>query len=218
MTIMTLTAAETHLAELRSQYEQGRGRLALLEQQRASKEFARDEARKNVDEWRLVQALFTRVSDYARVQLKQRVEETVTAALQAVFATDAIRFEISMHEVGGKPTADWSVVSRYADMEIAQQPEDGRGGGVVDVVSLALRLALMELSRPKPGGPLLLDEVGKHVSSEYAPNMAEFVKQYARKTGRQVLLITHQSALAEVADKAFRVSMNERGISEVTPL
>ena len=73
----------------------------------------------------------------------------------------------------------------------------------------------METSRPKPGGPVFLDESGKHLSREYLPNMAEFLKQYTRKTGRQMLLITHWEELADIADVSYKTVKNEEGISGV---
>lgn len=211
----TVPAIEFKLSEMRSRYEQGRGQLALLESQLANKSIDLGMARHDLDIWRQVQILFSRVSEYAREQLKRRIEETVTAALQAVFMDDSLRFQVAIRTLGNQPAADWEVVSRYGDTKIANSPEDARGGGIVDVVSIALRLAMMELSRPKPGGPVILDEPGKHVSAEFAPNLAFFLKSYAEKTGRQVLMVTHNGALAEVADKAFRVTKNAEGVSEV---
>jgi DNA repair ATPase RecN len=60
-----------------------------------------------------------------------------------------------------------------------------------------------------------MDEVGKHVSAEYAPNVAFFLKQYSQQLGRQIMLITHNEALAAVADKAFKVTLNSREETEV---
>ena len=215
MTTMTIPTIEFRLSEMKSKYEQGRGQLALLESQLANKSIDLGMARHDLEIWRQVQLLFSRVSEYAREQLKRRIEETVTAALQAVFMDDSLRFQVAIRTLGNQPAADWEVVSRYGDTEIANSPEDARGGGIVDVVSIALRLAMMELSRPKPGGPVILDEPGKHVSAEYAPNLAYFLRQYAEKTGRQIIMVTHNEALAEVADKAFRVTKNAERVSEV---
>jgi DNA repair exonuclease SbcCD ATPase subunit len=97
---------------------------------------------------------------------------------------------------------------------VQTEPEDGNGGGVTDVVSLALRAALLELSNPKPAGLFAADEPGKMISKEYLPNVAEFLKRYLQKTGRQGLIITHHDILADCADVGYRVSQ-ENGISEV---
>lgn len=221
MTTITLSNIEFQLSEMRSRYNQALGQKEMLERQKAEKAEALNQAKYDIEIWQQVQALFARVSEFARAQLKARIEETVTAALQAVFERDDIAFEIEMRTINNQPAASWSVVSYYGAGEdiatVSGSPEDARGGGVSDVVSLALRLALLELARPRPLGPVLLDEVGKHVSKEFAPNVAQFLKQYAQKTGRQIILVTHMAALAEVADVSYRVSQ-ENGVSEVVRL
>ncbi len=220
MALSTLPLAryESVLASWRSQYEQGRGQLALLQAQRAETEEALKQVQENKDLWQKVSVLLTKVSDYARRQLVERIEETVTAALQTVLSDDSLRFEVEIREVAGKASAEWRVVSRYGDVEVSNNPEDARGGGIVDIVSLALRLALLELSRPRPEGPVILDEPGKMVSAEYAENLAFFLKSYAQKTGRQFIVVTHNSTLAKSGDVAYQVVKNEAGVSEVTPV
>lgn len=214
MSVTSLARVEVGLADLRSRYNQALGQLGLLEKQWNEKDSALERARADIEVWQQVQILFAKASEFAREQLRQKLEETVTAALQAVFGTETLQFRVVMKTLGGQPAADWEVVSLYGDTEVAGDPQDSRGGGISDVVSLALRLALLELARPKPEGPVLLDEVGKHISAEFAPNVAVFLQQYARKTGRQVILITHQSAMAEVADVSYKVTQTG-GISEV---
>lgn len=220
MALSTLPLAryESVLASWRSQYEQGRGQLALLQAQRAETEEALKQVQANRELWQQVSLLLTKVSDYARRQLVERIEDTVTAALQTVLADDSLRFEVEIREVAGKASAEWRVVSRYGDVEVSNNPEDARGGGIVDIVSLALRLALLELSKPRPEGPVILDEPAKMVSAEYAENLAYFLRTYAQKTNRQFLVITHNETLAKAGDVAYRVTKNDQGISEVTRL
>ena len=217
MTTTTLSHIEFSLSDLRSRYNQALGQKEMLERQKTGKQEALTQAKHDIVLWQQVQVLFSKVSEFARAQLKARIEETVTAALQAVFERDDIAFEIEMRTINNQPAASWSVISYYGAGEdiatVSGSPEDARGGGVSDVVSLALRLALLELARPKPQGPVLLDEVGKHVSRNYVPNVAAFLKQYAQKTGRQIILITHDPNLAEVADVSYQVSQ-ENGVSK----
>lgn len=209
---ITLQSAESQTNALRAQYLQDRGALALLEKQKDDKQAELLKVKADIETFRQVQILFSKVSEHARKQLKARIEETVTAALQAIFMNDNLQFAIDIRTVNGTPSADWSVISCYGDIKVAASPEDAKGGGVTDVVSLALRLALMELARPRPMGPIILDEPGKMISKEYLPNVAEFLKQYLAKTGRQGIMITHHEALADVADTSWRVSQAE-GIS-----
>ncbi len=213
--IMNLSVVESCLKILQGEYDRASGQLALLEQQKSEKEVLLDRVQSDIEVWNQVQTLLTKAGDFAREQLKMMIEETVSSGLQAVFCTDDIRFKVDMRTLSGKPAARWVVVTQHGETVIESEPEDAKGGGVTDVVSLALRCALLELSRPKPGGPVVLDEAGKHVSKEYVSNIADFLKKYAEQTGRQILYITHQSALADVADVSYQVKQ-ENGLSEVT--
>lgn len=191
--------------------------MALLQAQKNEAETALEAVAANRDLWQKASMLLTKVSDYARRQLVERIEDTVTAALQTVLSDDSLRFAVEMREIGGRASAEWRVVSRYSDTEVSNNPEDSRGGGIVDIVSLALRLALLELSTPRPEGPVILDEPAKMVSAEYAESLAFFLKSYAQRTGRQFLVVTHNETLAEAGDVSYRVTQTD-GVSEVVKL
>jgi len=180
--ITSLENLESELAVLRTRYSQAQGSRDLLVSQRREKQAELTAAQADIELWRQVQVLLSKASEFAREQLKTRIEQTVTAALTAIFADSTMRFEIEMGSIGGRPSADWRVVSCYGDtgsesqVSVVASPEDAKGGGVTDIVSLALRLALLELSRPKPGGPVLFDEPGKMISKEQ-------IAAYARPIG-----------------------------------
>ncbi len=88
---------------------------------------------------------------------------------------------------------------------------------MVDITSLALRVAFMESFRPRPEGPLILDEPGKHVSSEYVIPMLEFLKSTGEMFGRQIILVTHDPHLTEGAEQVFQIGL-KAGRTEVVPL
>ena len=205
---------QSGLANLRRQYERDAGALQLLQQQRAGCETALAQVREDLETGRLVQTLFARMSEFARAQIKTRIEALVTAALQAVFPEQGLSFRVVLGTVSSQPAASWEVVSMYGAEEVADSPEDSQGGGISDVVSAALRLAVLELLGLD--GPVLIDEGGKHIDAAHAPHFAAFLKGYAQRTGRQCLLVTHQDALAEAADVTYRVLKNQEGRSEVT--
>ncbi len=62
-------------------------------------------------------------------------------------------------------------------------------------------------NEPKLQGPIILDEPGKHVSEEYAIRLATFLQHASQHFKRQIVMVTHQQHLAEVADKAFQVEI-----------
>ena len=173
----------------------------LIEQQDA--EIMRSaEAARTLELNEKVQRLLQLTSEFARQQAKIRIEEIVTSALTVVFGKD-YKFRLSMEVRSNRPEVDYWLESEGIVTQL-KPPDYDRGGGVADVVSLALRLAVTELSEVR--GPVFLDEVGKHVSAEYAPNVAYFLKEYSGKFGRQMILITHNEALAEIGEVSLAVS------------
>jgi DNA repair exonuclease SbcCD ATPase subunit len=201
-----LNKIEASLAKMNAYYERGIGARDLLIKQKNDTLAALHRCRETLQIWEQVQVLFAKTSEYAREQLKLRIEETVTAALQVAGFPGNPRFKVLLTERAGQPAAEWRIIEAREDgTEMETSVEDSHGGGLVDVVSLALRLALLQLSRPKPAPLVILDEPGKHVSAEYAPNVAFFLKQFGQKTGHQVIMITHNETLAEMADATVRV-------------
>jgi DNA repair ATPase RecN len=205
------------LAEARSRYDSGRGQRDLLIAQRTEKEAQRSRVLADLTRWQLTKALLTEVTEFARQQLVERIEATVTAGLRIILGREDLSFRVAFRKVSEVSWADWQVVSLYGDggVEVANDPEMARGGGIVDIVSLALRLALLELSIPKPEGPVILDEPAKMVSIQYSENLATFLKSYAIRTNRQVVMVTHNFELAKAGDLIYWVSQQD-GVSNVT--
>lgn len=153
------------------------------------------------------QILLQRTSEAAREYGKERLEEVVTSALQFVFGPD-VRFEIELGESAGRPQAEFYLVTHRNGNDVRTRPADSNGGGVMDIISLALRVAVLQIHHdPHISGPIILDEPGKHVSEEYAEKMSTFLQQMSLHFGRQIIMVTHQPYLAEIADKSFEVQM-----------
>jgi DNA repair exonuclease SbcCD ATPase subunit len=87
----------------------------------------------------------------------------------------------------------------------AADPLGSRGGGVVDIVSLALRIVILELYTPRIDGPLMLDEPTKQLSKEFSDRAAELLRAISERTGRQIILVTHDPVLAKEAEMRFQL-------------
>lgn len=87
----------------------------------------------------------------------------------------------------------------------------------MDIISLAIRIAMMQIHDPKIDGPLILDEPAKHVSDEYIVNVADFIKQISTTFKRQIIMVTHNNHLLQSADACYKVTIND-GISIVEPI
>lgn len=163
-----------------------------------------------------VAIVFQKTSEYAREQAKNQIEALVTKCLQYVFESD-VNFLIELDELRNKANAEFYVVNQVDDMIIKTKPELSRGGGVVDIISLALRIAFLQIHKPQIEGPLILDEPAKHVSEEYIYNVADFLKQTSELFNRQIIMVTHNHHLSAISSTSYRVELNG-STSSVIPL
>lgn len=197
------------LERLRAVYHRRKGQRDRLaaERERAGRRLG--EVLEELEILGQVKALLQETSTFAREQARRRIEGMVTDALQYTFGSD-LEFKVRVEELRGRPEAEFLVASTYGgDVRVENTPQDARGGGVVDVISLALRLALLEVNRPPLPGPIILDEPAKHVSEEFSLNVAQFLKGVSESFGRQVILVTHNAHLAGAGDVAYHVEMKE---------
>lgn len=194
-------------------YNQKGKREQLLEQ-KSGLEKSLQKALDNIDILEKVKVLLQKVSEFAREQSRIQIEALVTNCLQYIFDA-SLEFKIEINEVRGRPEAEFYVISKYGGTEIKTKPQDARGGGVIDIISLAIRIAMLECSNLDNKGPIILDEPAKHVSDDYINQVAEFLKQVTQMFSRQVIMVTHNRHLSEMADKWYRIEMND-GVSVVT--
>lgn len=171
----------------------------------------RDEAQRKVDDFATLKlelektvSLLVQTADASREAGRKRMEKVVTRALQHVFGPD-FRFEIELTDVGGKPAAKfWVVTTGENGQEIRNEPQESRGGGVNDIIAIALQVATMVVyNEPKIQGPVILDEPGKHVSEDFVVKLGEFLDFISKTFKRQFIMVTHQPMLAATADKTF---------------
>lgn len=211
---MNLEILDGQLKELHTVISHEKGKLAVLEQEYI-------ETKQQIEKWEeyeeilaQVSLLFQKTAAFAREQSKKQIEDIVTRCLQFIFETD-IEFIIELSESRSVPVAEFYVQSNYEEgYSVKTKPELSRGGGVVDIISIALRIAFLQIHQPQIIGPIFLDEPGKHVSDDFIFNLGEFVKKTSELFHRQIIMITHNIHLSQICDKSFIVEIN-KGISDV---
>ncbi|GAB6098666.1 chromosome segregation ATPase [Halanaerocella petrolearia] len=209
---------ETDIETKKEEYHNRKAEKKILEQRKKKKLTELTEYKEERELLEQVNIFLQEVSKYAREQARQQIELLVTQALQAVFGA-GFSFEIEIEKKRNSFSAQFYVVSETGEEQIKNIPQNARGGGIVDVVSLGLRVAILEtLRRPKVAGPLVLDEPAKHVSQEYITNVAKFLKTINERFNRQIIIVTHQQHLGQIADQAFKVELKagESRISSLT--
>lgn len=119
-----------------------------------------------------------------------RVASLVTRCLEAVF-DERYEFDIVFEEKRGRTEA--RLVLRRGGAEV--DPMSSVGGGVVDVVAFALRLACLMLHRPRLRRLLVLDEPFKYVGAADRPRVRQLLEELSAELEVQFFIITHMDEL-----------------------
>lgn len=118
-------------------------------------------------------------------------------------------FTITLDMEKKKPLASISI--RNSKTGIEMDPLDD-GGGLLDILSVALRLVMLRYSDNPSDGPIILDEPFKMLSAKYLPGAIDFIQSVVEDFGRQIIMVTHNDSLAAMG-KVIRIAKDERGIS-----
>lgn len=176
----------------------------VLEDELTDKESNFVKKKKELETKDIARTLLQKTSDQSREAARTVLESTVTTALQHVFGPSfnaTIETDIS----SGKPVADVYIVTTNSKGHVVKcKPEAACGGGIVDIVSIALRIAMIQLHHEPPvNGPIILDEPGKFVSADYSIKLAEFLKYVSSTFNKQIIFVTHNQDLKSVSDVCY---------------
>ena len=159
--------------------------------------------------------VLNKVSKLQRENAKDKLQKLCTHALQYSLSPN-YEMIIELGESRGKPSAE--VFIRKIDTNTLTEPVSGNGGGVIDIISMAIRVMTIQIHEPFIDGPIILDEPYKMVSKEYIPLISDFIKKMSEDLGRQIILCTHNEFLAQIADKQILVSNDSKNESVVREL
>ena len=199
-----ITNLKDHLTRWDREVVQAEGRLDSL---RSTLKIAQDKADRAAESRVTTDAakvVLEKVSSDRFDSVQASVSNLVTSGLQAVFGPRYV-FVVEPKIERGRPSIDMWVNHDGENLDIV----DGHGGGLAAVVSFLLRVVVVSL---EGGKVLIADEPFSHLSAEYVPRMATFLRDLVDQTGIQMILVSHESALAEAADVAYRFVQGPAGV------
>ena len=149
------------------------------------------------------------VSSIAQRLTVGAIEQLVTKALQGVFGVN-YSFEIESKMCRNKNEANfWVVIDGH------RHSLDGQlGGGVVDMVSFALRVVVWSIQSPDGNRVFILDEPAKFISKDKLPLFGGFLKELNELLGIQFIIITHEQELSSLGTSVVNVTKKD-GVSYV---
>lgn len=126
-------------------------------------------------------------------QAKASLEQFVTRCLADIFPENRYRFEMLYERKRDQSEVRFLLVD---DDGNTYEPLKANGGGVVDIIAFALRLATLVLSMPRPAQVLILDEPFRFISAEHRGRVAALLDSLASELGFQFIMVTHIPELA----------------------
>ncbi|MFW9880745.1 MAG: hypothetical protein ACFFG0_47380 [Candidatus Thorarchaeota archaeon] len=152
------------------------------------------------------QVIIQEVARKTQEKIKFHIEDVVGLAISTIFG-DEYNFELDFIVKRNKTECDMFLIDKE---ENRFNPIDDNGGGVVDLVSFALRISLWNLQRGKKNNTIILDETFKHLSKDNIDNVSLLMKELSAKLNIQFILVTHIPEFSEIADKVFEVKKIKR--------
>lgn len=140
------------------------------------------------------------------------IEDVVTCGLQEVFTDKNLKLKLQLKTEGAKTAIELFIEDEGELYSI----ERSRGGGLRDIVSIAILICIRSISRPKIELPLLLDESLKFLNSvednDYTANAFRFIKNICEKLDTQIIFITGKKNKEAIrnADNVICVSQKDK--------
>lgn len=200
-----------NLPNIRNQLERKKGQRQQIESSIANTEKQISITEKELKFSQQAHLIIQTVAKQTQQELEYRIAEPVILALAAVFP-NPYSFGVEFAEKRNKTEALLYLLRNGIKHD---DPLNSVGVGVIDIVSLALRMALWSLKRPRTRNVFLLDEPFRFLRGRDLQSKAGLMlKEISKKLNVQIIMIAYNEYFIEAGDKVFESSI-EKGITKI---
>jgi len=148
-------------------------------------------------------------SEYTKQKVKCRIEDLVNTSLQAVFTDKQMEFLMLPNQTKRGLSFDLYLKTNNNLMPL----QESKGGGVLDIVSLAIRISFLKMFG-NLRQVLILDEPLKNMDKERGKLAISWLKTISEQLKIQFIIISHEEDIIEKADRII-VIKNIDDVSKV---
>lgn len=142
-----------------------------------------------------------------QTSVKDKIVSTVQAAIDDTFPN--VKFNMELTSKRNQTELDIYVTDEEGNRQAIL---DGCGGGLKDVISFALRVAVWSLD--KDSAPvIMLDEPFKFMSEGHRNQGAELLHTLSHNLGVQFVVVSHVPEIVNNADRIYSVTKNSESRS-----
>jgi DNA repair exonuclease SbcCD ATPase subunit len=168
--------------------------------------------KKEIDNLEEAQYILTEVAKLVQQEMVFHITEISNLALQAIF-DEPYKLQVTFDTKRNQSECDIRFVRNGSDID----PLDAAGGGVIDIVTLALRISLWSLNKDRLVPVLIFDEPLKNLSANYQDLAGKILHEITQKLGLQIIMVTHVEPFTEFSDNTVEIK-NTSGISKTRRL
>ena len=136
------------------------------------------------------------VATEVQKQLSVKIDTIVNLALATCFG-DEYLFELRYVPARGKTEVEFTLLQNGKEID----PKEQNGGGLIDVLCFALRVAVFNISHTDD--IMIFDEPFRFVSKGLREKVAEVVHTFSERLNIQIVEVTHVEELMDNSDKRF---------------
>lgn len=136
------------------------------------------------------------VATEVQKQLSVKIDTIVNLALATCFG-DEYTFKLNYVPARGKTEVEFLLLQNGKEID----PMNQNGGGLVDILCFALRVAVFNISHTDD--VMVFDEPMKFVSKGFREKVAEVVHTFSERLNIQIVEVTHVEELMDNSDKRF---------------
>lgn len=185
-----------------------KGKQEVLIRQKEHSEMKLEVLTKRMEAIELTQALIQKVAQETQGMLTYQLQDIVQMALDTCFPGQ-FEFKTEFVIKRGKTECEFKLLKDGFEVD----PMNASGGGLIDLLSLGLRLSAWSLGNTR--NVLILDEAMKWMSRDLQPRAGEILQEISKKLDLQVIMISHSPDLIACSDKVFEVKQKD-GVSTIS--
>lgn len=139
---------------------------------------------------------------YKEVQneTKEYIEKLVTHAIQFVFENRDYTFKLELEDKNNRVHATPIITEGNTELD----PKEDIGGGIIDIVAVALKIIIWHMHDPRSRNVIILDEPFR-CTGALITKAGYMIKYLSEKLNIQIILISHNNELIKICDKIFHV-------------
>ena len=157
-----------------------------------------------------VKELLMSFAENTRDIIKHKLESLVNSALKCIFVDKDVLFKIQINR-----TKKIVFYDMFVETDGTITPLfDAKGGGILDVITMALRISFVRMFSANLRQTIILDEPFKNLDNERLRLAMEWLDTISTEMGIQFIIVTHEESIVDKSKKIFQFKMFN-GVTDV---